>query len=161
MPTDGPVPPPTSVVVPLRQRFLDLLRGDEVDVRVDAAGRQDLALAGDDVGARADDDVDARLDVGIAGLADAGDAAVLDADIGFDDAPVIEDDHVGDHQVGHLGGETLALAHAVADDLAAAEGDFVTVDGAVLLDLDDQFGVGKPDSGRPWSGRRARRSFRV
>ena len=53
------------------QRFVDLLRADEVDVRVDAAGGDDHAFAGDDLGARADDDVDARLDVGIAGLADA------------------------------------------------------------------------------------------
>ena len=53
------------------QRLLDLLRADEVDVRVDAAGGEDLALAGDGLGARADDDVDARLDVRVAGLADA------------------------------------------------------------------------------------------
>ena len=36
--------------------------------------------------------LDIRLDVRIAGLADGGDAAVLDADIGFDDAPVIQND---------------------------------------------------------------------
>ena len=73
----GPVPPPSMVVTPRHQRLLDLLRADEVDVGVDAAGGEDLALAGDHLGARADDDVDARLDVGIAGLADGGDAAVL------------------------------------------------------------------------------------
>ena len=43
--------------------------------------------------------VDARLDVGIAGLADAGDAAVLEADVGLDDAPVVEDQRVGDDGV--------------------------------------------------------------
>ena len=53
------------------QRLLDLLRADEVDVRVDAAGGEDLALPGDDLGARADDDVDAGLHVRVAGLADA------------------------------------------------------------------------------------------
>ena len=53
------------------QRLLDLLRADEVDVRVEAAGGQDLALAGDHFRPRPDDDGDARLDVGIAGLADA------------------------------------------------------------------------------------------
>ena len=52
-----------------------------------------------DLGAGADDDVDAGLDVGIAGLADAGDAAVLEADIGLDDAPVVEDQRVGDDGV--------------------------------------------------------------
>ena len=44
--------------------------------------------------------VDAGLDVGIAGLADARDAPVLDADVGLDDAPVIEDERIGDDRVG-------------------------------------------------------------
>jgi hypothetical protein len=59
------------VVRPLMQRVLDLLGADEVDVGVEAAGGQDLALARDGLGAGADDDVDARLGVGVAGLADA------------------------------------------------------------------------------------------
>ena len=53
------------------QRLLDLLRADEVDVGVEAAGGQDLALARNHLGARADDDRDARLDVGIARFANA------------------------------------------------------------------------------------------
>ena len=88
------------------QRLLDLLRADEMDMRVEAAGREDLALAGDDLRARPDDDVDIRLHVRIAGLADGGDPPVLDADIGLHDAPVIEDDRVGDD------GVDRALAHA-------------------------------------------------
>ena len=52
------------------QRFVDLLRADEMDVRVEAAGGEDLAFARDHFGARPDDDGDAGLDVGIAGLAD-------------------------------------------------------------------------------------------
>ena len=73
-------------------------------------------------------DGDAGLDVGIARLADAADAAVLDADVGLDDAPVVEDHRVGDDRVGHLGRDALALAHAVADDLAAAELHLFAVD---------------------------------
>jgi hypothetical protein len=38
----------------------------------------------------------------------------------------------------------LALAHAVADHLAAAELHFLAVDGVVLLDLDPELGVGEP-----------------
>ena len=71
VPVAGPVPPPSIVVMPDIERLLDLLRADEMDVGVDAAGGDDLAFAGDDLGARADDDVDVRLDVRIAGLADA------------------------------------------------------------------------------------------
>jgi hypothetical protein len=37
----------------------------------------------------------------------------------------------------------LRLAHAVADHLAAAEFHFLAVDRVVLLDLDEQFGVGQ------------------
>ena len=38
------------------------------------------------------------------------------------------------------------LAHAVADHLAAAELRFVAVDGEVLLDLDEKFGVREADA---------------
>ena len=37
----------------------------------------------------------------------------------------------------------LALAHAVADDLAAAELHLLAIDGEVLLDLDEELGVGE------------------
>ncbi len=88
VPCAGPVPPPSMVVRPRHQRLLDLLRADEVDMAIHAAGGDDLALAGDRLRARADDDVDARLHIRIAGLADRDDAAILQADIGLDDAPV-------------------------------------------------------------------------
>ena len=81
------------------QRFLDELRADPVDVGVDPAGGDDAALARDRLGARPDDDVDVRLHVRVAGLADADDAAVADADVGLDDAPVVEDQRVGDDGV--------------------------------------------------------------
>ena len=125
-------------------RVLHLLRTDEMNMAVDAAGGEDLALAGDDLGAGADDDIDAGLHVGIAGLADLGDAAVGDRDIGLDDAPVVDDQRVGDDGVDRaLGLRRLRLAHAVADHLAAAEFHFLAVDGEVAFDLDDQVGVGE------------------
>ena len=83
-------------------------------------------------------------------MADADDAAVLHADIRFDDTEDgIEDEGVGDDEVERLGvGGGGRLAHAVADDLAAAELDLVAVAAAlgdeVALDLDEQIGVGKP-----------------
>ena len=69
----------------------------------------------------------------------------LQADIGFDDAPVIDDQRIGDDGVdGALGARHLALTHAVADHLAAAEFHLLAIDGEILLDLDDEFGVGEP-----------------
>ncbi len=103
VPVAGPVPPPSSVVTPLASASSHLLRADEVDVAVDAAGGDDHAFGGDDLGARADDDVHARLHVGVAGLADGADALAADADVGLDDAPVVEDQRVGDDQVHRLG----------------------------------------------------------
>ncbi len=124
-----------------------------MDMRIDPAGGDDAALAGDRLGARPDHDVDARLDIGVAGLADAADTAVADADIGLDDAPMVEDHGVGDDRVDRaLGAAPLALPHAVADHLAAAELDFLAIDRAVALDLDDEFGVGEP---QPVAGGRA------
>ena len=48
--------------------MFDLLRADEMDVAVESAGGEDLALARDHVSAGTDHDGDAGLDVGIAPL---------------------------------------------------------------------------------------------
>ena len=128
------------------QRFLDLLRADEMDMRIHAAGRQDLSFPGDHLRRRSDDDGHARLRIRIAGLADPGNAAILQADIGLDDAPVIDDQRIGDDSVDSaLGACRLALAHAVTDDLAAAELHLVAIGGEVLFHLDEQFGIGQPN----------------
>ena len=55
---------------PRHQGFIDLLRADEMDVRVEAPGGQDFAFAGNHLGAWTDNDVDFRLDIGIARFAD-------------------------------------------------------------------------------------------
>ncbi len=112
---------------------------------VDAARGDDAPFARDHFGARPDNDADAGLHIGIARLADDGDAPVPEADIGLDDAPMVEDERIGDDGIDSaLGAGDLALAHAVADHLAAAELHFLAINGAVLLHLDDEVGVGKP-----------------
>ena len=78
------------------QRLLHLLRADEMDMGVEAAGGENFSLAGNHLRARPDDDGDVGLDVGVAGLADGRDAVGLEADIGFHDAPVVEDQRIGD-----------------------------------------------------------------
>jgi len=45
VPCDGPVPPPSIEVTAGHQRVLDLLRADEMDVAVEPARGEDLALA--------------------------------------------------------------------------------------------------------------------
>ena len=90
---------------PAHERLFDLLRADEVDVGIDATGGDDVALAGNHLGTRADGDGHPGLDVRVACLADGADAAMLDADVGLDDAPVVDDQRVGDDRVGHIGRE--------------------------------------------------------
>src|SRR3546814_9889186 len=58
--------------------LLDLLRADEVNMRIDCACGDDLAFAGNDFGARANNDVDTGLHVRIAGLADSVNPPVSD-----------------------------------------------------------------------------------
>ena len=145
------------------QRFVDLLRADVVDVRVDAARGDDHAFAGDDLGAGADHDVDAGLHVRVACLAELRDPAVLDRDVALDDAPPVDHERVGDHRVRHVLRQALALSHAVAYDLAAAELDLFAVRREITLDLDDEIGVGEAHaiaraSGRTSPHRRAVRS---
>src|SRR4029079_3963501 len=120
------------------------LRADEMDVRVDSASGDDVAFARDDLGAGADRNRDRGLDVRVDRLADLPDAPVLDADVGLDDAPVIYDQRVRDHGVGNLRRYALALPHAVADHLAAAELHFLAVGRVVVLDPDPQVGVREP-----------------
>ena len=128
----------------------------EEDVGVDGAGGDDQAFGGDDLGAGADDDVHARHHILVAGLADGHDALALQADIGLDDAPVVEDQGIGDDAVAGLvfvrAVDALALAHAVADGLAAAELDFLAVNREIAFDFDDQFSVSKA---HPVAGGRA------
>ena len=66
---------------------------------------------------------------GLPGVPDADDVPVLDADVGLDDPePRIKDQRVGNDQIKALGVEGgRGLAHAVADDFAAAKLDLVAV----------------------------------
>src|SRR5262249_23765288 len=91
---------------------------------------------------------------GIAGLSDPGDAAVSDADVGLSDAGAIDDDHVGDDQIGRTGRAAgcRRLPHAVPNRLAAAELRLVPVHRRVVLDENDEIGIGKTNA---VAGRRA------
>ena len=89
--------------------------------------------------------------VGLACLADGGDAVAAQADVGLDDAPVVDDHRVGDHAIhgvfhaGPIG--PLRLAHAIANGFAPAELDLFAVplgaQGKVLFNFNDQGGVGQ------------------
>ena len=133
--------------------MLDLLRADEMNVAIETARRQDLALTGDNVGTGADHDRHAGLDVWVARFPNCADVALFNGDIGLYDSPMIDDQRVGDDGVGRtllVGG--LRLAHAVADDLAAAEFHLFAIHREIFLHLDNEVGIRKPHpiaGGRP------------
>ncbi len=123
------------------QGLFNLLGADEVDVGVDAPSGEDLAFSGDHLSTRANDQVHTRLNVGVAGFADGRDAPGLDADIGLHDAPMVEDQGIGDDGVHRLFAAELALSHAIANHLAAAEFDLFAVVGVVGLHPNPERGV--------------------
>src|SRR5690606_25895263 len=100
-------------------------------------------FSGNDLGAGADHDVHVTLNVRVARLADFPDPPVLQADIRLHDAPVIQNQRVGDHRIGAFGAGALTLPHAVANDLATAEFDLMAIAGEVFLDADPQVRVAK------------------
>ncbi|STW72001.1 Uncharacterised protein [Klebsiella michiganensis] len=110
-------------------------------MRIDAAGGDDLAFRRNNFRGRADRDRDVGLNIRVAGFADREDPPVFDADIGFDDPPVIDDQGICQHQIHTPGGKHLSLAHTVADHFATAEFDLFAVGGQIIFDLDPQLGV--------------------
>ena len=123
-----------------------LLRADEVNVRVDATRRHDHPLARDNLRVRAHHQL--RVHAGhqrrVARFANRSDVAVFDADVGLDDAPVIDEQRIRDQQVRRLVRPGLRrLPHAVAQHLATAEFDLVSVYGQIAFHLDEQLRVGQ------------------
>ena len=128
------------------ERHVHLLRADEVNVRIDPAGCQDEAFAGDGFGRGADDHVrrNAGHHIRIAGLADSGDASVLDADVGLVDAGPVDHQRVRNHEIQRARfADTGGLAHAVAKHLASAELALVAVRRMVSLNFCDEVGIAK------------------
>ncbi len=77
------------------------LRTHEMNVRVNGARRHNKSVARHDFGRRPDHQIrmHAVHGVGVAGLAQCHDTAVPDSHIGFDNAPVIENNCAGNHQI--------------------------------------------------------------
>ena len=60
---------------------------------------------------------------------------------------MVKDQGVRNHQIQRtifaLAGGTAALAHAIADHLAATKGNFVAINRVIVLHFNDQFSVGQ------------------
>jgi len=140
-----------TVVTAAGQRLVDQLRADQVDVRVDRAGRQDLPVpAMTSVDGPMTRSGGRRHGVGVAGLAQAVISAVADADVRLDDAPVVQHDRAGDDGV-RRPRRTRRDALAIDSRITLAAAEHRLVAGAravraatqVVGDLDEQVGVGQ------------------
>src|SRR3954468_1637971 len=123
------------------QSLIDLLRADQVNVAIDCSRGDDRTFSRNDFGCGTDNDIDAWLDVRIAGLANTGYASILDANIRLHDTEIIHDQRVRDDGIRNLVGAALALAHAIANDLAPAKFHLLTINGVVFLHFDPQSGI--------------------
>ena len=111
-----------------------------MDVTVDRASGEDSTVTSHDLRRRPDNEMRVHTvgRVGVTGSSDGRNAAVTNADIGFHDAPVIKDDHAGDHEIrGAFGAGIGRLTHRLADDFAAAKNGFVTADAVIGFDFDE------------------------
>src|SRR5262249_18474764 len=105
-----------------------------MDVHINPAGRDDLALTGDHLASRPENDANVRLHIGVAGLTYRGNIPVFDADIRLDNSPVVQNQGVSDYRVdSSIAARPLRLAHAVADDFAASELHLLPIGREVLL----------------------------
>ena len=131
-----------------RERRVQQLRGDGVDVGVDGAGRGDQPVRHVALGVGADDEIDAVADRRAAGAPDARDAAVLDADVRLDDAQGgVDDEGAGEDDVKLRGaGGVVPLGHPGAEVLGVAPDGLVAAGGAVLLDLHPEVRVAQADA---------------
>ena len=112
-----------------------------MNMRVDAPGGYNLAFATNNIRPGTDKDIHGVLYIGVAGFADSRNATMLDANVSFDDAPVINDQRIGDHQIHHLIGFRLRLSHAITYHLAAAELDFIAINSEIFFHLNPQLGI--------------------
>src|SRR5262249_36968513 len=121
-----------------------------MNVGIDAAGGQYLPLSSKYLRRGADFHPSgyAIHDAWIPCLADCRDPTVANGDISFVYSGVIENQGVGNYQIGSACGPRglRRLAHAVAGDFAAAELHFVTVGSPVAFDFDDKARVGQTDT---------------
>jgi hypothetical protein len=126
------------------QGFFHLLRTNEVHMRIDPAGSDNVALAGDHFSSRSNNNVHIRLHIGIAGFRNRGNPAILDRNIGLHNSPVIENECIGDDCIDRtFAPRPLRLPHAVANDFSASKFHFFPILRKILFSLDHKIGIRK------------------
>ena len=117
------------------QGFIYLLRANKMDVCIDASGGKNLSFAGNHLGSRTNKDGNTILNIGIACFADGLNPAFFDGNICFDNAPVVQNQCVSNHQIRCIGTTELTLPHSIPNDFTTTKLNLVTIAGIVFLDF--------------------------
>ena len=139
---------PGKVSKMLGNRFMRLLRTNEMNVRIQSASGEDQTFTSDDFCCDADNHSlrNPGHHVGITRLADTGNHSVLDADVGFVNTAPIYDERVSDNAVERIRiTNTGSLSHAFSDNLATAKLTFVPINGEIFFNFKDERRIAKPN----------------
>ena len=146
-------PAPRHGRYPARERLLNLLGTNKMNVGIKTTGRHDMTLPRDDFRARADHHpfTDTGLYQGITGMPHARDAPVFHPDVGLDDSQHrIDDSGIGDDEIQRVRAlRERRLPHSVANDFAAAKFHLVAVTAGlrdeVAFHFNKKLGIGESD----------------
>ena len=91
------------------------------------------------------------MGVWVASFADGCNAIAFEADVGFHNAPMVNDEGIGEHAIhGPLCVGALRLRHAISNGFAATEFHFLAVatrlQGEIFFHLNNQVGVGQANT---------------
>ena len=121
-----------------------------MNVGVDPTRGDNLALTGDHFsrGTNHQFRINAGHRIRVACFAHFDNAPILNADITLDNAPVVDNQRIGNDKVEHplIARGPATLPHPIADHLAATKGNLIAIDSEIFFNFDDQFGVGQPDA---------------
>ena len=119
-----------------------------MNVGIDSTGGDNLPFAGDHFRSCSYHESCrySSHDVRISRFTYPSDAPAANADVRFNDSPMVDDDGVCDDEVqGALcGSSCCGLAHSVAKYFSAAEFGFIAGSGKIALDFHKQIGISQP-----------------
>ena len=132
-----------------KQRAVNLLRTDEMNVRVDSARSHNHPLGCESFCRSADrhSRCDSIHDIRIARFSDADNLSVLNSDVRLVDSRVIHNQRICQHQI-EISVRTRRLhrlTHAIADRLSTTELDLISVARHIVFHPRNQIGICKPN----------------
>ena len=116
--------------------LFDLLRTDEVNMRINTACSENTVLTSDDLCAGSNHNINARLRIRIARFTDGVNPPIFQSDVCLDNSPMVDDHRIGNHGIDSDLARGLALPHPITDDLSPTKFHLITVVGSIRFDLD-------------------------